>query len=98
MSEMRFSGGLVDIFFDNEFRNLIPPLQPDELAQLETSLKSEGNREPIIVWKETKLLLDGHHRYDICTKNGIPLKPARELSFPSRDEAIVWILEPGLYI
>ena len=83
----------MDIFFDNEFRNLIPPLQPDEREHLETSLKAEGNRDPIIIWKETQLLLDGHNRYDICTNAGIPLKPALQLSFPDRNAAIVWIIQ-----
>ena len=82
----------MDIFFDNEFRNLIPALQPDERTQLEASLKAEGNRDPIIIWKENQLLLDGHNRYDICTQNNIPLKPAFEMSFPDRNAAMVWII------
>ena len=83
----------MDIFFDNEFRNLIPPLQQDERVRLEASLKTEGNRDPIVIWKETKLMLDGHNRYDICTNSGIPLKAALELSFPDRNAAMVWIIQ-----
>ena len=83
----------MDIFFDNEFRNLIPALQPDEREHLKASLKAEGNRDPIVIWKETQLLLDGHNRYDICTNAGIPLKPALQLSFPDRNAAIVWIIQ-----
>ena len=83
----------MDIFFDNEFRNLIPPLQPDERITLEASLKTDGNRDPVVIWKETKLMLDGHNRYDICTNSGIPLKAALELSFPDRNAAMVWIIQ-----
>ena len=86
----------MDIFFDNEFRNLIPPLQPDEREHLETSLKAEGNRVPITIWKEKQLLLDGHNRYDICTANNIPLKAAEELSFPDREAAMIWIIDNQL--
>jgi hypothetical protein len=87
----------MDIFFDNEFRNLIPALQPDERERLETSLKGpEGNRVPITIWKEKQLLLDGHNRYDICTVNNIPLKPAEELSFPDREAAMIWIIDNQL--
>ena len=87
----------MDIFFDNEFRNLIPPLQPDERERLETSLKGpEGNRVPITIWKEKQLLLDGHNRYDICTANNIPLKAAEELSFPDREAAMIWIIDNQL--
>lgn len=82
----------MDLFFDNEFRALIPALTSEEHQGLEDSLKREGNREPIVIWKETKLVLDGHHRYDICTSHGIPLKPATELSLPDRDAAKVWII------
>jgi N6-adenosine-specific RNA methylase IME4 len=86
----------MDIFFDNEFRNLIPPLHPDERIKLESSLKTEGNRDPIIKWKETNLLLDGHNRYDICVRTGIPLKPALELSLPNRNAAMTWIINNQL--
>lgn len=82
----------MDLFFDNEFRALIPPLTAEERQGLEESLKREGNRDPIVIWQETKLVLDGHNRYDICAKHGISLKPATELSFPDRDAAKVWII------
>ena len=87
---------MTDLFFDNEFRSLIPPLSAEEREGLEESLKREGNRDPIIIWKETRLLLDGHNRYDICTANGISLQPAREMSFPDRNGAKVWIIRNQL--
>jgi N6-adenosine-specific RNA methylase IME4 len=83
----------MDILFNNEFRNLIPPLQQDEREQLVSKLKLEGNRDPIVIWKETGLLLDGHNRYDICIEAGVPLKPPTELSFPDRNAAMVWIIQ-----
>lgn len=82
----------MDLFFDKEFRQIIPPLQPDELTQLEASLKVEGNRDPIVIWKEKNLLLDGHNRYDLCHKNNIDLKPPIELSFKNRVAAQIWII------
>ncbi len=86
----------MDLFFDNEFRALIPTLAPDERQGLEQSLISEGNRDPIVIWKETKLLLDGHNRYDICTQHGIKLQTPVELSFPDREAAKVWIINNQL--
>ena len=38
------------IQIDKEFQDLIPPLCPDELKQLEESLQREGVRGPLIVW------------------------------------------------
>jgi len=86
----------MDIFFDKEFRELIPVLRVEEYSQLEASLKAEGNRDPIVIWKEKSLLLDGHNRYDICTKNNIPLKPSLPLSFTDRDAAKIWIIDNQL--
>jgi hypothetical protein len=83
---------MLDLFFDQEFKALVPPLQTAELEELEASLLKEGNREPIVVWKETRILLDGHHRHDLCHRHSIPLKPPHELSFPDRDSAKLWII------
>ena len=85
-----------DLFFDAEFHRLIHPLTPDERTGLEMSLKAHGNLSPIIVWKETRLLLDGHNRYDICHQNSIALLPPIELSLPDRDAATVWIIDNQL--
>ena len=86
----------MDIFIDQELRAIISPLQQDELKELEASLIKEGNRETIVVWKETRLILDGHHRYEFCNKHGISLKPPHELSLPDRDVAKIWIIENQL--
>lgn len=47
------------IKIDHEFKALIPPLTPEEYAQLEINLVAEGCRDDLIVWlcreKEEKL-------------------------------------------
>lgn len=85
-----------DIFFDNEFRSLIDPLTPEERAGLEADLLLHGNVAPVVVWGEKGILLDGHNRYDICHQHGILLLPPKELSFPDRDSAMVWIIDNQL--
>ena len=57
---------------DPEFKALIPPLTPDERAGLEASILTEGCRDALIVWGD--ILIDGHNRYEICTKHNIPYK------------------------
>ena len=79
------------MIIDDEFRNLIPPLTPDELAQLEANLVEDGCRDPLVVWHEHGILLDGHHRFEICTRLGIPYE-TREQAYPSRDEAKLWLV------
>ena len=73
---------------DPEFKQLIPPLSKEEYSGLETSVKLEGCRDSLVVWNNT--IVDGHNRYEICTKNNIPFK-IHEISFPDRDAAIDWI-------
>lgn len=59
-------------------RDLIPPLSAEERNQLEINLLSDGVREPLIVWRnpdsENYILLDGHNRYEICTKLNLDFK------------------------
>jgi len=58
----------------------------EELSRLEISLKAEGCREALIVWEG--VLIDGHNRYEICSKNDIPFEIS-ERFFESRDDAQV---------
>ena len=55
---------------DREFRDLIRPLMKDEYRYLESNIVADGCRDPIIVWKG--VIVDGHNRYEICTRLGIP--------------------------
>ena len=36
------------IQIDPEFQNLIPPLAPEEYAQLEANIRAEGCRDPLL--------------------------------------------------
>lgn len=79
----------MDIQIDPEFRALIPPLTNDERKQLEANLKVDGCREPLVLWKG--LLLDGHHRFDICTREKLVYRTV-EVSCADRDDAKAWII------
>jgi hypothetical protein len=80
---------------DPKFQALIPSPSDDELAQLEANLLAEGCRDPLVVWEEEGVLLDGHHRYDICQKHDLDFEVHR-LSLPSREDAINWIINNQL--
>ena len=78
-----------DIIVDAEFAALIPPLSAEERQQLEENIVEHGGaRDPLVVWasKGTLTLLDGHNRYEICSRLGLPFD-VHELRFKSRDEA-----------
>jgi len=62
----------MEIKIDPEFRDLIPSPTAEELANLEESLKADGCRDALMCWDDT--LIDGHKRYEICTRLEIPFK------------------------
>lgn len=81
------------IIIDPEFENLIPPLTEDEYQRLEESILREGCRDPLIVWNN--ILVDGHNRYSICTRNDIEYKTIN-YRFNDRDEVKLWIMRNQL--
>jgi 16S rRNA G966 N2-methylase RsmD len=83
-----------DIQIDAEFAALIPPLSAEERQQLEENIAEHGGaRDPLVVWasKGTLTLLDGHNRYEICTRLGLPFE-IEEMRFSDRSHAEEWII------
>ena len=78
----------IELTIDQEFRDLIRPLMRNEYRHLEAALLADGCQEPITVWKG--IIVDGHNRYEICTRLNIPFR-TREHHFDNREEAIIWI-------
>ena len=91
------------IKIDREFQNLIPALSTEERQQLEANLVEHGGaRDPLVVWQreveytnaglpcDSDILLDGHNRYEICERLGLPYE-VEHLQFDTRDEAADWI-------
>ena len=79
-----------ELIIDQEFKSLIFPLSESEKNQLEQSLLKEGCREALITWR--KILLDGHHRYEICMNHGIEFE-TKEAKVENHDEAKIWIIK-----
>ena len=73
---------------DDEFKHLIRPLKRKEFLQLEQNLLADGCRDPIVVWND--VIIDGHNRYEICTRHGIPFY-TKDMEFECREAAIAWI-------
>jgi hypothetical protein len=82
------------IKIDREFQNLIPALSTEEREQLEANIVEHGGaRDPLVVWQRddaADILLDGHNRYEICERLGLPYE-VEHLQFDTRDEAADWI-------
>lgn len=78
------------LIIDPEFRDKIPPLSQDEFSKLEENILEDGEvREPLVVWHNT--IIDGHHRWAIIQKHPeIPYK-VKQMDFPDKWAAIVWM-------
>lgn len=77
------------MLINENFRNLIPPLTESEYSELEQSILTEGCREPLTVWNN--MIVDGHHRFEICQKYNIPFE-TKEINFETEDDAKIWII------
>ena len=93
----------------DEFRDLIPPLQKEELNQLEKNILSEGCREALLIWQTTTnildttslqtsavyILIDGHNRYNICLTHKLNFK-IHLISFESLKEVRDYMIDNQL--
>ncbi len=82
------------ITINEDLRAYIDPLTEDEYAALERSLLAEGCRDALVLWGD--LLVDGHNRYGICTKHGIPFNTTQNQTFQSMDDVHLWMIDNHL--
>ena len=76
------------------FSKLLPPLAKDVYKALKESIRKDGLREPLTVWRleGKRTLVDGHNRLKICKELGIPYR-IREKSFKNEEEVKSWMWE-----
>ena len=78
------------------FQNLLPSLPTDVRKALEESIRSEGLRDPLVVWKEkgstVPALIDGYNRLDICKKYKIEYSIIEKL-FDDEEKVKLWMWE-----
>lgn len=72
------------------FRDLIPPLADHEREGLEEDIKHFGCQCPITTWNG--FIIDGHHRYEICTKHKL-IFTTEEREFETQNDAEIWIIQ-----
>ena len=78
----------MELKIDEELKNVLIPLSPEKKADLEASILQYGCVEPIITWNG--VIVDGHNRYEICMKYGIPFE-TKEHPFTDMLEARLWV-------
>ncbi|WP_372393571.1 plasmid replication/partition related protein [Xanthomonas sp. NCPPB 3582] len=84
----------MNIVVKEELKAYIDPLTPDEHEALERSLLAEGCRDALVLWGE--VLVDGHNRYGICQKHGLPFQTVQNPRFTSMQDVHLWMIEQHL--
>jgi hypothetical protein len=82
------------ITVNEELKAYIDPLTPDEHAALERSILAEGCRDALVLWGD--VLVDGHNRYGICQKHGLPFQTVQNTRFQSMADVHLWMIDQHL--
>jgi transcriptional regulator with XRE-family HTH domain len=91
---MELAGAQLNITIHEELRSFVDPLTEVEYAALERSLLAEGCRDALVLWND--ILIDGHNRYAICEKHGIPYRTVQNDSFASLEDVKLWMIDNHL--
>jgi len=84
----------MNIVINEELKQYIDPLTSNEYAALERSLLAEGCRDALVLWGD--VLIDGHNRYEICSKYDLPFKTIQNDSFGSLEDVLLWMIDNQL--
>lgn len=83
-----------DLKIDPALRDYLPNVHDISDELLERSLKAEGKAlDPITVWKQRNVIVDGHRRYTLCEKLGLPTPAIRYKDFKDINEVKQWMDE-----
>ena len=74
-----------------EMEELLPPLSAEQFSALESDILENGCYAPIAV-NEDMVIIDGHNRFRICEKHGLPFRML-VFSFGDLLEAKQWALD-----
>jgi hypothetical protein len=84
----------MNITVNPELKAYIDPLTPEEHEALERSLLAEGCRDALVLWGD--VLVDGHNRYGICQKHGLPFQTVQNPRFQSMEDVHLWMIDQHL--
>ena len=82
------------ITVNEELKAYIDPLTPEEYDALERSILNEGCRDALVLWDN--VLVDGHNRYAICQKHGLPFQTVQSTLFNTMEDVHLWMIDQHL--
>jgi len=84
----------MNIVVNEELKAYIDPMTPEEHEALERSILAEGCRDALVLWGD--VLVDGHNRYGICQKHGLPFKTVQNPRFKTIEDVHLWMIDQHL--
>jgi hypothetical protein len=84
----------MDIVVNEDLKAYIDPLTSEECEALERSILAEGCRDALVLWGD--VLVDGHNRYGICRKHGLPFQTVQNTRFQSIEDVHLWMIDQHL--
>ncbi|HEX7865270.1 MAG TPA: plasmid replication/partition related protein [Variovorax sp.] len=84
----------MNIVVNEELKAYIDPMTPEEHEALERSILAEGCRDALVLWGD--VLVDGHNRYGICQKHGLPFKTVQNPRFRTIEDVHLWMIDQHL--
>jgi hypothetical protein len=84
----------MNITVNEDLKRYIDPLTPEEHESLERSIQAEGCRDALVLWGD--ILVDGHNRYGICQKHGLPFQTVQNTRFQSMEDVHLWMIDQHL--
>ena len=84
----------VNIVVQEDLKTYIDPLTQDEYDALERSLLAEGCRDALVLWGD--ILVDGHNRYGLCQKHGLPFNTVQNTRFRTIEDVHLWMIDQHL--
>jgi hypothetical protein len=84
----------VNIVVQEDLKTYIDPLTQDEYDALERSLLAEGCRDALVLWGD--VLVDGHNRYGLCQKHGLPFNTVQNTRFRTIADVYLWMIDQHL--
>lgn len=80
-----------DVVIDKELLEFLPAVSDHTQGLLEGGVLEDGGvQNPVVLWKDKRIVVDGHRRVGVARKHGLKF-PVREMAFSSRAEVIRWM-------
>jgi hypothetical protein len=77
------------------FEGLMPPHSEEELKYLDADIQLNGVNNPIVVWRQNKVIIEGHTRYKIARKYRQKY-PVIYRDFDTEEDAVIWALKHAM--